>query len=247
MMKFGHLAKLPQYHGPMHLYEDEFTVKYKPGALHFIGSACDHWHPKVSDYDIGRFLGYCSMQSRQTPGAFPRPRFLFQSKNPERFGKFLGEMPQDTILGTTFETDDDAFYNGMSRAPSPRMRMLELTKLYSEGAPLVKFMVSVEPVMKFRLNEMVSHLVDWPLEFVSIGGDSCQVLEYDQQPDSSEVRELVEALLAHDIKVYVKPNIAHLPGNSARAMDWFRYAGVLAEREKPEPVKEVQTTLKLFA
>ena len=245
MMKFGNLANLPQYKGPMHLYEDEFSVRYKPGEIHFIGSACDHWHPKVDDYDIGRFLAYCNMQSRQTPGAHPRPRFLFQSKNPGRFEKFVGELPVDTILGTTLETDNDAFYGGMSRAPSPSERMAALARVYSEAAPVVKFMVSVEPAMKFDLDEMVAYLVDYPLEFVSIGADSCQVLDYTQQPQMSEIRELVEALLAHKVKVYVKPNVANLPGN-AREMDWFRFAGVLAEREKTERPTEVQTQLNLL-
>jgi hypothetical protein len=30
-------------------------------------------------------------------------------------------------------------------------------------------------------------------------------------------------------------------------MDWFRFAGVLAERVKKEPPKEVQTVLNLLA
>ena len=249
-MKFGERAKSQYYQGPLTLYPKELqsSISYRPGKTYFIGSAADMWHPNVSDDDIAQVLSNCDFHSRMTPGALEKPTFMFQSKNPSRFHKFLGEMPESTWLATTVETDDVELYGDMSRAPSPVERVEQMRVIYSSTMkPLgCQFVLSVEPVIqctdKFR-----ELLLQVPWDMVSIGADTCGVIKPENEPLAAQITQLAEGLEAAGVKVCIKNNCQRLLKSTAYGTglldDWKR-AGWIMERKKPE--KKVPAQLFLL-
>ncbi len=250
-MKFGERSKGAYYHGPLTLYPEELhgpTINYKPDKIYFIGSACDMWHPNVSDGDIAQVLSNCSFHSRMVPASLERPTFMFQSKYPSRFHKFLGEMPESTWLATTVETDDTELYGDMSRAPSPperveQMRVIQTSNMKPLGC---KFVLSIEPVMKWKdLDKFMELLLKVPWDMVSIGADSCDVIADEHEPDPLEITELAVRLEALGAKVCIKPNCVNLVRKSdpRNYMDYWKSAGWIIERKKKERKSAEQLSL----
>jgi len=94
-------------------------------------------------------------------------RFLFQSKNPERFVEFKNYFPDGkrTCLCTTIETNRD--YNQMAFAPSPERRAMAMNQFIEFPT-----FVTIEPVMDFDLDEMVRLIkLCHPVQ-VNVGADS---------------------------------------------------------------------------
>ena len=52
----------------------------------------------------------------------PYKTYYFQSKRPEYFEQFLAEFPDNVVLLTTLETNRDAGYEVVSKAPKPSER-----------------------------------------------------------------------------------------------------------------------------
>ena len=227
-----------KYQGPLTLYEEELQDKYKPGKYYFIGSAVDLWHPNVSDEDIGRILSNCDLWQRQCPASLEKPRYLFQSKNPGRFHKFLGEIPLGSTLATTYETDDMELYNGMSRAPDPNERLNAMKMLDRAGGGQFNLMLSIEPIMKpTSLEGFVNKLEGYPWSLVSIGADSCEAIPREKQPDAMYVSELAEALTDHGIKVVIKSNCVNLaenPRSNNYLSIWDHFGWIYNRKEEKE-------------
>jgi len=232
-----------KYQGPLILHEEELKEKYKPGKTYFIGSATDMWHPKVSDEDIGRILSNCDLWRRQCPASLEKPKFLFQSKNPERFGKFLGEIPLDSTLATTYETDDMEMYEGMSRAPMPNTRLNDLEGVYENAGDLYSFMLSIEPIMKpLNLDKFVRKVTQIPWSLISIGADSCEAIPREKQPDAMYVTVLAEALEDHGMKVIIKTNCVNLADNpmSNNYLDVWDSCGWIYHRKEEKAKEAIQ-------
>lgn len=236
------------YDGPLILHEKELEVQYKPGNYYFIGSATDMWHPKVFDDDIGRILSNCDLWQRQCPASLEKPRFLFQSKNPGRFKKFLGEIPLGSTLATTYETDDMKVYHAMSRAPSPHSRLKQMAGLRIIAGDEYPLMLSIEPIMKpTGLEEFVDLVTQIPWSLVSIGADSCEALPMEKQPSAMYVTELAEALEDHGLKVIIKTNCVNLATNSAAEFkDLWDRNGWIYHRKVEKPKEPRQESFLIF-
>lgn len=230
------------YDGPLILHEKELEVQYKPGNYYFIGSAADMWHPKVSDDDIGRILSNCDLWQRQCPGSLIKPDFLFQTKNPARFIKFLGEIPLDSTLATTYETDDIELYEGMSRAPTPDRRLFEMGNIYEKSGDQFNLMLSIEPIMKTKdLDRFVDKIARIPWDLISIGADSCEALPMEKQPSAAEVTDLAWALEDANMKVVIKSNCVNLATNSAAEFkDLWDRNGWIYHREEVKAKEAIQ-------
>jgi hypothetical protein len=68
--------------------------------------------------------------------------WLLQSKNPECFEQYLSQLPENTYLITTLETNRDGLCRQISKAPLPSKRQKEFVNLHWKN----KF-VTVEPIM----------------------------------------------------------------------------------------------------
>jgi hypothetical protein len=237
-----------QYDGPLVVHEEEFQQKYKPGKFYFIGSACDHFHPKVSDYDIGRILSNCTLWQRQTPGSLQAPRFLFQSKGPERFSRFIGEFPPASTLATTYETDDLELYGDMTSAPSPHDRFQAMKQMYEQSGGIYPMMLTIEPIMKFKdVEHFVDQVASLPWAMIAIGADSCDAIPREKQPDASFVSNLAERLSECESvrTVVIKSNCANLvDGRDAQTfMDYWDVSGWIYHRKSAKEKKAEQGVL----
>ena len=95
----------------------------------------------------------------------PNKTFLLQSKNPKTFNRV--DIPENVILGTTLETNRDALYKGVSKAPKPSQRQSDLAKVNHS-----KKMVTIEPILDFDLDVMVRWVKEINPVVVWLGFDS---------------------------------------------------------------------------
>lgn len=181
-----------KYRGKVRLMPKELKVNLKipEDKVLFVQSCGDLFGAWVSDEVIKKVLVRCAEFDNQ---------YLFQSKNPWRFYDFQKYLPTRSILGTTIETNRD--YK-VSEAPSPydRYRAMAGLRLGTSW----DLMVSVEPVMGFDLEEMLSWMLAIKPTYVSIGADSCGCgLE---EPPRDKIERLIQGLSAFT-EVRVKENL----------------------------------------
>jgi protein gp37 len=157
----------------------------------FVGSSTDMWTENVNPSWIVEVLDACCMFATNT--------YLFQSKNPKRFEDFLPILPPRTILGITIESNRD--YK-VSSAPSPLKRAEDFMAIYWK-----RKMCSLEPIMDFDLEAMITIIKNIKPEFVSIGADSQKHNLVEPSPEN--VRKLIEEL-AKFTKVHVKNNLKRI-------------------------------------
>jgi hypothetical protein len=91
--------------------------------------------------DFGSILGVMKQDKQQ--GRI----WFIQSKNPQYFETFLPYLPENTILLTTLETNRDADYDKVSKAPPPSVRYEMFKHL-----DYPKKIVTIEPIMDFDLD-----------------------------------------------------------------------------------------------
>jgi len=130
----------------------------------------------------------------------PDRTFLVQTKNPAIFKDV--KLPDNVILGTTIETNDDEFYksNNISKAPLPSTRYEDL-----RDAVHSRKMVTIEPVIKMDIALMISWLKEINPETVWIGIDSKKPLI--GEPSLEEFDNYVSKIKAAGFNVNVKTRI----------------------------------------
>jgi len=125
-------------------------------------------------------------------------RYLFQTKNPERFlDKWI--FPPLTMLGVTLETNRR--YNSISKAPIPYNRAYALAHVAKPT------MISIEPIMDFDLDVMVLWIDAIKPEFVSIGADSGN--NHLPEPSAENLKALMNKLQGVT-EIRQKNNLARL-------------------------------------
>jgi len=111
--------------------------------------------------------------------------FFLETKNPQRYFKFLDELPQNVILSTTIETNRRTDY--VSKAPPPFCRYLAMKTL---GWP--RKHVSIEPIMDFDLATLVGWMKEINPELVSVGYDNYK--HYLPEPSLHKTLQLIQEL-----------------------------------------------------
>lgn len=172
----------------LHFVEKELETNLGQRNFIFVGSSCDMWAGIIPDLWIVSILNHCFSFSN---------RYLFQSKNPRRFGYFI--FPDETILGTTIETNRPL--GEISKAPPiwDRVDWMKKTSLPK--------MVSIEPIMDFDLGILVDWIKQIAPEFVSIGADSKG--HHLPEPSPNKVERLIEEL-SKFTEVKMKDNLKRL-------------------------------------
>lgn len=144
------------YEGEPRLIEKELHENLGTDKFIFVGSMFDMWHNSIPNDWIDKILRHCKDHRDN--------KYLFQSKNPERFACFNvdGDYPLSTIFGTTLESN---------RVKGFTERCMALAQLrYGPSEPRV--MISIEPIMRFDLDELVGPIQYLSPSFVTIGADS---------------------------------------------------------------------------
>lgn len=176
---------------------DEKELKTDLGSWNFIfvGSSCDMFADDIDKNWIRKTLSHCCTWNEN--------RYLFQSKNPKKFGQFA--FPRNSSICTTIETNRD-YPKFMGNTPSPHDRSIGLSSIRNYDAP--KKMITIEPIMDFDLIELVFLIKRaGPIFQVNIGADSrgCNMPE----PHSGKINDLI-AELSEFTTVHQKPNLKRL-------------------------------------
>ena len=111
----------------------------------------------------------------------PNKTFLIQSKDPKTFHRIT--FPKNVILGTTLETNRDDLYEGVSQAPKPSQRHEDFLKIRHSLK-----MVTIEPVIEFDMDGMVSWIENINPCMVWLGYDSGK--NRLPEPELKKVKEL---------------------------------------------------------
>ena len=176
-------------------YIDEKELKEDLGKDNFIfvGSSIDAWAEDIPSDWIRQMLDYCDKFDN---------RYLFQSKNPERFLEFTDHpVYQKSVFCTTIETNK--MNDMMGNTPEPRLRAEAMGKLADMG---FETYVTVEPVMEFDYEEMVELILQCKPKQVNIGKNTNYKVAL-VEPIPQKILTLGKRLEAEGIKVVFKKNI----------------------------------------
>jgi protein gp37 len=136
-------------------HAEELDKKFKPGSFVFVSDMGD--------------IAYASLHSLNlildVIERHPLTEFLFCTKRPSCYFAVGVVFPANLYLGATIETNRT--YPDISRAPSPFGRFMALGSINHP-----KKFVSIEPIMDFDLDIMVSWMVSLAPAIVEVGADN---------------------------------------------------------------------------
>lgn len=182
-----------KYKGELRLIEKEFGTKYGEGKTIFMENCNDLFAAEVPADFIRRIIAHSQ--------AWPNNAYVFQSKRPARMVDFAALIPENSMIGTTIETNRDTAQIGQAPHPKDRYRaMLALRQFRS--------FVTIEPIIKFDLDELAGWISEIQPEFVNIGADSKN--HGLPEPTIEEVDRLISKLKGWDIEIREKHNLGRL-------------------------------------
>ena len=124
--------------------------------------------------------------------------WLMQSKNPACFKQYLSQLPENTYLITTFETNRDTTKE-ISKAPLTSKRYADFKALQWE-----KKFVTVEPIMDFDLNEFAEMILSIEPKCVFIGYNSKPDKVKLSEPSKEKTLALISLIESKGVKVLTK-------------------------------------------
>ena len=122
--------------------------------------------------------------------------YYLQSKRPSCFTDITPDLPSNVILVTTLESNRDAGYELVSKAPPPSERYRQFRALRHSRKVL-----TVEPIMEFDHADFLRWILDLRPECVWLGFNSRPASVRLPEPSEASVQRLVDALVANGIKV----------------------------------------------
>ena len=164
---------------PLRFDESELRTDLGSGNFIFVGSSCDMFAGAILDYWVIETLVKCDFYTGN--------RFLFQSKNPDGFVKFMKYFPDGrrTCLCTTIETN--RIYPEMGNSPNPLKRAIAMNQFMEFPT-----FVTIEPIMDFDLDEMVRLIKLCHPNQINIGADSGN--NNLPEPSKEKIMELIDEL-----------------------------------------------------
>jgi DNA repair photolyase len=178
----------------LRLDEKELKRNLGQGNFIFVGSSTDMWSPNVPGGWIADVLYHIYQSSDNN-------KYLFQSKNPQRFIKAYDWLKPNFVLGTTIESNRD---HGISHAPKISDRAYPMQELSARG---FEIMVTIEPILEFDMYEMVNIIRRIKPTWVNIGADSKN--HNLPEPSWRDTITLINALKKYT-EVKVKSNLERL-------------------------------------
>ena len=188
---------------PLRLVKKELSDNLGQGNFIFVGSSTDMFAEDVPREWISAVLAQCRNYEGNT--------YLFQSKNPSRFGKFRGEYPKEVVFGTTLETNRDM--SNISKAQSAKARVSNMQDRYMH-----RKMVTIEPILDFDLEPFVDLIKEVNPEWVAIGADSKN--HNLPEPSKEKIQELIQKLNEFT-EVKIKKNLERLQGTTTKWIKIF--------------------------
>jgi len=124
--------------------------------------------------------------------------FILCTKNPARYEDFIKMVPDNCILGTTIETNNDNLVREWSEAPPPTERHKVMARLRYKR----KFL-SIEPIMEFDMKVMIKWVKDIHPLTCEIGYNNYPMFRL-PEPTLEKTRELIENIKKLGISVREK-------------------------------------------
>jgi hypothetical protein len=156
------------------------------------------WAENIPNEFITKILEHCNL--------FKHNRYVFQTKNPKRYGQFLHMIPADSLLGCTLETTESTF--GISAAPYPEARYETLMRLKQDYHIRQQLFITIEPILKLEPYKMVTWLQRISPLFVNIGADSKKNTL--PEPSKSDIEYLISEITKSGIEIKEKHNLERL-------------------------------------
>jgi len=184
-----------KYQGRPRLHKPSLNDDLSKYNTYFVANMTDLFAEKVPQPAIRKILNHCKRWEENT--------YLFLTKNPNRYKHFIDDLPKNSILGTTIETN--RLYPNTT-APTPMKRMLDLHHING-----FKKMISFEPIMEFDidvLKRFTTKLLN--LSFIAIGADSKN--NGLREPTKEKTIELIKSFKKAEIPTHIKNNIKRLIG-----------------------------------
>lgn len=166
---------------PVRFDSKELKTDLGKGNFIFVGSSCDMFADDIQIEWIINTLDHCAKFDN---------RYLFQTKNPERFLKILesgGLMPKNFVFCTTLESDI-FFPEIMNNSPLPHHRAYYTEKI----SRFCNTFVTIEPMMQFNLKPFTAMLNRCNAKQINIGADSGG--HGLPEPTKEELESLIEAI-----------------------------------------------------
>ena len=129
----------------------------------------------------------------------PYKTYYFQSKRPEYFNQFLGELPGNIVILTTLETNRDQGYGEVSKAPVQSVRYEQFLAL-----DWPRNVLTIEPVMDFDLDVFTSWITALRPEYVWLGFNSKPGAVTLPEPSKDNFERLHDYLITKGIEVRLK-------------------------------------------
>ena len=180
---------------PLRLVEKELKDNLGENNFIFVGSSTDVFARDVPYEWIKIVLAKCRNFDGNT--------YLFQTKDPSRFWKFIGQYPSKSVFGITLETNrEDKFHKAISR----KARISWMV----DDSFMKRKMVTIEPIMDFDLEPFIKMIKKINPEWVNIGADSKNHKLPEPSPD--KIKKLINELKKFT-KVKIKDNLKRLSKN----------------------------------
>lgn len=150
----------------------------KEGQIIFVCAQNDLFAKEVPDWMIKAVMLQCKIYGYHT--------YFYQTKNPARYLKYLPDFLWDSILCTTIETNR-WYPEIMGNAPHPELRAAAMNRITG-----FEKQITIEPIIEFDLDEMVSMIKFCGPTKVNIGADS----KHNNLPEPSKDKllALIDAL-----------------------------------------------------
>jgi DNA repair photolyase len=185
---YCYMKRFPQ--GELRFDEKCFGDFLIDDAFIFVGSSTDMFAQEIPTGWIKDVLKFCKNY---------KSKFLFQSKNPAKFGEFA--FPKNTILATTIETNRQPYIDKYSKAPPVFERVTAMQKINTNNKQ-----ITIEPIMDFDIDAMIT-IVLTGVKQVNIGADSGG--NNLPEPSADKIEALIKELRKFT-KVHLKDNLKRL-------------------------------------
>jgi hypothetical protein len=126
----------------------------------------------------------------------PHATYYLQSKRPSCLRPFLSHLPESVILVTTLETNRDAGYRAISKAPPPSKRYAQFKAL-----DYPRRVVTVEPVMDFDLDPFVGWITEIHPEYVWLGFNTRPKSVKLPEPSPAKLQSFMERLVVAGVPI----------------------------------------------
>lgn len=165
---------------PLRFDQKELKTDLGKNNFIFVGSSTDMWAKDVPEEWISGVLDHCKK--------FPDNKYLFQSKNPQRFTKFYDHFPENVILATTLESNQE-YPEIYKNSPSIMERYNSIQEISQYG---INIMLTIEPILDFDLDEFIEMIKTINPSQINIGADSGG--HKLPEPSKDKIMKLIEAL-----------------------------------------------------